>query len=67
MHFQAILAHLILLLSCDSFMAVASPAVGMEKDDIFLKRNPCMVKDVLASVLLRLNGLWKANTTAQSH
>lgn len=67
MHFQAILAHFVLLLSRNSFTAVASPAVSTENEDIFLKLTPCMVTDILVSVSLRPNVLSKANTTAQPH
>lgn len=62
MHFQAILAHFISLLGCNSFTAVASPAIGTNNEDIFSKLKPCMVTDVLVSVSLRPDVLWKANT-----
>lgn len=49
MHFQAILAHFILLLGCNSFTTVASPAIGTNNEDIFSKLKLCMVTDVLVS------------------
>lgn len=58
MHSHAILAHLILLLGCNSFAAVPSPSKTV---DIFSKLNPCMVTDVLVSLSLRPDMLWKAN------
>lgn len=67
MHFQAILAHFILLLGCNSFTALASPAIDVNDEDIFSKLNPCMVTVVLVSISLRPDVLWKANTILQPH
>lgn len=68
MHFQAILAHFILLLVCNSFTTKASPAIGgTNNEDVFSKLKLCMVTDVLVSLLLRPDVLWKANTILQPH
>lgn len=67
MHFQAILAHFILLLGCNSFTTVASPAIGTNNEDIFSKLKSCMVTDVLVSLSLRTDVLWEANTILQPH